>query len=505
MKSLKKIITACLMLVATLPLMQAEHLVVLAVNDTHSQIDPAADGKGGILRRRAIYDSERRAHKNVLVVHAGDAVQGTNYFSLYGGAVEYAAIDSLGYDMIIMGNHELDNGIDSLAHFYNHVKATKLSANYDLSASPLKGFVPYSVRAYGNKRVAFFGINVNPAGMVSQGHYNGLRFLEPMQVADATARYLKQVQKVDYVVMISHIGYDSMEPSEPNDSIVAATSHYIDFIIGGHSHSVIAPGSKQSLVHNADGKIVVIGQNGKSGKLVGKYDLDLETGKVTYSHITVDNTWDRAAQAYPAFQSWLARYKAGVDSLENNPVATSARYMPNSSWAAQNWLADAVDAIIAKLYKGGKKVDLCIMNKGGIRLDMPKGTVTEGLLQSMFPFDNRFMVLEVSGQDLLDAFKTMAYRGGDVVSRNVKVVYDKNCNIVSARINGKAVKPAARYLLATIDFLYNGGDYMTSLKNGKVLYKDDQRYGRHMLDYVKSLSQQGKTIDASDEPRFRQR
>ena len=55
------------------------------------------------------------------------------------------------------------------------------------------------------------------------------------------------------------------------------------------------------------------------------------------------------------------------------------------------------------------------------------------------------------------------------------------------------------------DFLYNGGDYMTSLKNGKVLYKDDQRYGRHMLDYVKSLSQQGKTIDASDEPRFRQR
>lgn len=505
MKSLKKIITACLMLVATLPLMQAEHLVVLAVNDTHSQIDPAADGKGGILRRRAIYDSERRAHKNVLVVHAGDAVQGTNYFSLYGGAVEYAAIDSLGYDMIIMGNHELDNGIDSLAHFYNHVKATKLSANYDMSATPLKGFMPYSVRAYGDKRVAFFGINVNPVGMVSQGHYNGLRFLEPMQVADATARYLKQVQKVDYVVMISHIGYDSMEPSDPNDSIVAATSHYIDFIIGGHSHTVIAPGSKQSLVPNADGKIVVIGQNGRSGKLVGKYDLDLESGKVTYSHIAVDNTWDRAAQAYPAFRAWLARYKAGVDSLESNPVATSARYMPNSSWAAQNWLSDAVNAIIPTLYKGDKKVDLCIMNKGGIRVDMPKGTVTEGLLQSMFPFDNRFMVIEVTGQDLLDAFKTMAYRGGDAVSRSVKVVYDKNCNIVSARIGGKTVKPSARYVLATIDFLYNGGDFMTSLKNGKVLFKDDQRYGKHMLDYVKRLSRQGKLIDAGDEPRFQQK
>lgn len=502
MKSLKKLLSACLLVALAVPLLQAEHLVILSVNDTHSQIDPARDGKGGILRRRAIYDSERRASKNVLLVHAGDAVQGTNYFSLYGGAVEYAAIDSLGYDMIILGNHELDNGIDSLAHYYNKIKATKITSNYDLSATPLKGFAPYTVKAYGDKRVAFFGINVNPDGMVAKGHYDGLRYLDPMQVADATAKYLKEVQKVDYAVMISHIGYDSMEPGDPNDSIIAARSHYIDFIIGGHSHTVIPPGSKQSLVANADGKIVTIGQNGKSGKLVGRYDLDLETGKVAYSHITVDNTWDKASHAYPAFEQWLGHYKHGVDSLENNPVATSARHMTSSDWAAMNWLTDAVMDIIPTLYKGGKKVDLCIMNKGGIRVDMPKGTVTEGLMQSMFPFDNRFMVIEVTGQDLLDAFKTMAYRGGDAVSRQVKVTYDKDCNIVSARIGGKAVKPKAHYVLATIDFLYNGGDFMTSLKNGTVLYSDGEKYGIHMLNYVKGLTKQGKQIDATDEPRF---
>ena len=89
--------------------LQAEHVTIIAVNDTHSQIEPASDGQGGLLRRRAIYDQLRRENPNTLLVHAGDAVQGTVYFSLFGGEVEYALMDSLGYDMIILGNHEFDN------------------------------------------------------------------------------------------------------------------------------------------------------------------------------------------------------------------------------------------------------------------------------------------------------------------------------------------------------------------------------------------------------------
>lgn len=483
-----------------MPAMEAEHLVIAAVNDTHSQIDPASDGKGGLLRRRAIYDQIRRENKNTMIIHGGDAVQGTIYFSLFKGEVEFAAIDSMGYDMITLGNHEFDNGIVKLADYYNRLKTPVVSTNYDFSATPVKGVMPYLIKTFGGKRVGFIGINVNPRGMVSEGNYDGLVYQNGALVADPTAKYLKEVQKVDYVVMVSHIGYFAEIPGEPCDSDVVTKSHYIDIVIGGHTHSEIKPGSPQANVKNADGKIVPIGQNGKYGKLVGVYDLDLETGKVEYKHIKVNSAYDEGAKKYPEFEKWLYPYKSKVDSIMNAPVGESARAMAASSDAYQNWLCDAVMDIIKTMYNG--KVDLCIMNKGGIRQDMPKGMVSEGLINSTFPFDNRFMVLDIKGKDLIEAFRIMSLRGGDAVSKQVSVVYNSKNEILSAKLNGKSIKPEQSYKLVTINFLANGGDFLDSLRNGKVLFTDTVPYGEHMLEYVKQLAAQGKKVDATDTPRF---
>lgn len=500
MNPFKKLLMVGLLVASIVPSVQAEHLVIAAVNDTHSQIDHASDGKGGLLRRRAIYDQIRRENKNTMIIHGGDAVQGTIYFSLFKGEVEFAAIDSMGYDMITLGNHEFDNGVVKLADYYNRLKTPVVSTNYDFSATPVKGVMPYLIKTFGGKRVGFIGINVNPRGMVSEGNYDGLVYQNGALVADPTAKYLKEVQKVDYVVMVSHIGYYAEIPGEPCDSDVVSKSHYIDIVIGGHTHSEIKPGSAQANVKNADGKIVPIGQNGKYGKLVGVYDLDLETGKVEYKHIKVNSAYDEAAKKYPEFDKWLYPYKSKVDSIMNAPVGESARAMAASSDAYQNWLCDAVMEIIKTMYTG--KVDLCIMNKGGIRQDMPKGMVSEGLINSTFPFDNRFMVLDIKGKDLIEAFRVMSLRGGDAVSKQVSVVYNSKNEILSAKLNGKQIKPEQSYKLVTINFLANGGDFLDSLRNGKVLFTDTVPYGEHMLEYVKQLAAQGKKVDAQDTPRF---
>ena len=493
----------CLCALMMVPALQAEHLVIIAVNDTHSQIDPASDGLGGVARRRAIYDQLRAQNPNTALIHAGDAVQGTLFFSLYRGEVEYALMDTLGYDAIILGNHEFDNGMEELAEHYRNVDAVKISANYDFSATPLNGlFQPYWVKAVGDKRVAFFGINVNPDGLIADTNCKQLGYRYAPGVADATARYLKEILGMDYAVMVSHIGYSSYEPTEPNDTLIIRRSHYIDMVISSHSHTTIKPGSGADRIPNADGKLIPIGQNGKSGKLVATYDLDLETGDIVYSQIPVDASWDEAASHYTAMNAWLDNYRHGVDSIMNNPVATSARFMKNSSDAAQNWVSDAAMEIIKEL-SGIKNIDCAIMNKGGIRTDMPKGTVTEGVIGSMFPFDNRFVVLEMPGEELLESIKLMCGRGGDAVSKELKATYNDKGELVKATINGKKINPKKTYIVATIDYLANGGDYMTPMTRCKRLFVDTQKYGNHILEYVKQLQAKGKMIDAKDDVRIK--
>ena len=493
----------CLCALVMVPALRAEHLMIIAVNDTHSQIDPASDGKGGVARRRAIYDKLRAENPNTVLIHAGDAVQGTLFFSLYRGEVEYSLMDTLGYDMILLGNHEFDNGMEELAAHYRNIDAVKVSTNYDFSDTPLNGlFQPYWVKAVGDKRVAFFGINVNPAGLIADMNCKNLRYRFAPDVADATARYLKEVQGVDYAIMVSHIGYSSYEPTEPNDSLIIAQSRYIDMVISSHSHTTIKPGSDMNDIANADGKQIPIGQNGKSGKYVATYDLDIESGEIVYNLIPVDASWDAAASRYTAMNRWLDKYRHGVDSIMNNPVATSARFLKNSSDAMQNWVSDATMEIIKDL-SGIKNIDCAIMNKGGIRTDMPKGTVTEGVIGSMFPFDNRFVVLEMPGTELIESVKLMCGRGGDAVSKELKATYNDKGELVKATVKGKKIDPKKTYIVATIDYLANGGDYMTPMTRCNRLFVDTQKYGNHILEYVKKLEAAGKKIDAKDEVRIK--
>ena len=502
MVRLRNLMLVCLCALMVVPALRAEHLMIIAVNDTHSQIDPASDGKGGVARRRAIYDHLRAQNPNTVLIHAGDAVQGTLFFSLYRGEVEYALMDTLGYDAIIPGNHEFDNGMEELAAHYRNIDAAIISANYDGSATPLKGlFQPYWIKAVGDKRVAFFGINVNPTGMIADMNCKNLIYHPAPDVADATARYLKEVQGVDYAIMVSHIGYSSYEPTEPNDTLIIGHSHYIDMVISSHSHTTIKPGSGADRIANADGKLIPIGQNGKSGKLVATYDLDLETGDIVYNHIPVDASWDGAASRYTAMNQWLDHYRHGVDSIMNNPVATSARFMKNSSNAVQNWVSDAAMEIITGL-SGIKNIDCAIMNKGGIRTDMPQGTVTEGVIGTMFPFDNRFVVLEMPGTELIETLKVMCGRGGDAVSKELRATYDGKGQLVKATLKGKKIDPKKTYIVATIDYLANGGDYMVPMTRCKRLFVDTQKYGNHILQYVKKLTAAGKKIDAKDDVRI---
>jgi 2',3'-cyclic-nucleotide 2'-phosphodiesterase (5'-nucleotidase family) len=274
-------------------------------------------------------------------------------------------------------------------------------------------------------------------------------------------------------------------------------------IVGGHTHTLLKPGDPRTQVRNADGKIIPIGQNGKSGKYVAVYDIDLDDFSVKYNLIKLDKSFDSKAN-YPAMDAWLAPYKFKVDSVMNNVLGKSVLAMGDGDNASQNWLCDAVLEMLPGI-SGVKNIDGVIMNKGGIRQPMPKGDVTEGLMGSMFPFDNRFLVVEVKGSDLLEALRVMATRGGDAVSKGFQVEYtgsNDNPTISKAKLNGKKINPNKTYLIGTIDYLANGGDHMDALGKGARVFIDTVPYGEHMKDYIKKLTKEGRVVDASDAPRM---
>ena len=152
--------------------------------------------------------------------------------------------------------------------------------------------------------------------------------------------------------------------------------------------------------------------------------------------------------------------------------------------------------------QSGLNVDLAIMNKGGIRQPMPTGNVSEGLIRSMFPFNNKLVVIDVSGENLLKAFEVMASRGGDAVSNSVKVLYKKDGSIEVATVRGIVVNRAKMYRVATLDYLAHGGDHLNSLESKDFIYVDDMKFGDRVFDYVKKLGINDVVIQPSSRPRM---
>lgn len=482
---------------------QAERLVMLHTNDTHSQIDPDdQDGLGGIARRKVLIDSIRNAEKNVLLIDAGDAVQGTLYFNLFGGEVEQKAMNALGYDMRILGNHEFDNGADSLAQVLKLANAELLATNYDMSKSQLGSlFEKYTTRKFEGKKIGFIGINLDPKGMIAEGNYNDVVYKDALEAANSAAWWLKNVDTCDMVVAITHIGYMPSVP--PGDSYLAKNSRNIDVIIGGHSHDLILPGQEKMpyYITNLDGREVLVTQEGKAGKYLGEIDIDLDNLSTDYKVHRIDSRLDDRLD--PAIAQIIAPYRAGVDSLMALPVGRLGRELPRDSQVILNWGTDMVNDIAKKM---DPTVDFTILNKGGLRRGLPKGTITEGQIKTLMPFNNRIQIIDIKGSELLPAFRQMAKIGGNGVSKGVVVKYEKADKkgempeIESVTVNGEWLDPDKTYRVATIEYLAGGGDYMPTLANHenvatsqKVLYDD-------VLDYIRALK--NKKMNPTGEDRF---
>lgn len=256
---------------------QNNKLVILHTNDTHSQLEPTAPDAvrnpdmGGYARRLGVINQVREQEPNVLLVDAGDFSQGTPYYNFFKGRVEVQGINRMAYDAVTLGNHEFDNGMDTLAAILKLADFPIVSSNYDVRESVIADYVkPYLVLEKGGIRIGIFGLGAELKGLVMEEQYKGIKYLDPVKTAKKYERLLKKHEKCDVIVCLSHLGSDSTT-TKINDFQVAKLSEYVDVFIGGHSHTLL----ENVKINNAKGKPVVIAQMGKSGLFLGRVDLHL--------------------------------------------------------------------------------------------------------------------------------------------------------------------------------------------------------------------------------------
>jgi 5'-nucleotidase len=260
-------------------------ITILHTNDQHSQIDPlpANDrnaGKGGVARRATLVKRIRAENPNTLLIDAGDAFQGTPYFNFYKGEVEYKSMSAIGYDVVTLGNHDFDNGVEGLAAAMKFATFEFVSTNYDVRGTPIESRVkPYVVRDIAGVRVGIFGLGINPEGLITPENFKGIKYYDPVKVSRGAVQVLREREHCAMVVCASHLGYyPNPKQNELGDTQVASQVDGIDFIASGHTHTFM---KEPVVTKQPSGGSTIIFQVGKSGIYLGRVDFTVKANKVT--------------------------------------------------------------------------------------------------------------------------------------------------------------------------------------------------------------------------------
>jgi len=477
-------------------------ITVIHTNDTHSQIDPIYSDEhphGGVVERAAFIEKMRHDDPALLYIDAGDMVQGSPYFNIYNGEVEIKAMNKQGLLASTFGNHEFDNGLNFLGDMLHIAAFPILSCNYDCTGTVLEKYVQRKmvIERHGVK-IGLTGVTVNPENLIFNKNWEGIKYTDPSSSANKVAAELR-AEGCDIVILISHVGYF------PTDSIgdrqIARNSKDIDIIIGGHTHTDIENGFKMD---NADGKPIWITQTGAKASPIGRVKIEMKKSsnrnrKYEVEDMKIDKLhpgMDDMSEYGLSMMDFITPFKDSLDLKMNivlgDAPETMVRTRPQSLLG--NFAADALLELGEKYY--GHKMDVGIMNVGGLRSDLDRGNVTLGTMYRIFPFENTLTILELKGKYLEKLFKSIAGKGLEALSGvniTLSTIKDRT-EAVDIKVGGEPIDPERTYYISTIDYLAEGNDGLTALTNAHKITNTGMLLRDVMTKYVQDLTASGKKV-----------
>ena len=397
-------------------------VTILYTNDVHTYIDKQSPK----LTYAAIADlkqSYQNAGKDVLLVDAGDHVQGTAYGSMDEGASIIKLMNAAGYDVATPGNHEFDYGMDRAKAIMKEADFPYLSCNWVDLRTTLRVLPSVKVFVRGGRRIAFVGVTTpetftksTPAYFMDkaqrkyiydiQGGEDGKKLYDAVQKAIDKAKLL-----ADVVIGLGHLGVDPSSSPWTSEEVIAHTSGF-DAFIDGHSHTVME--NKQ--VQDASGKAVTLTQTGSYFANVGEMTIAAD-GTITTKLIPTHEGMDAGIAAMQT--SWVntvddmlgEKIAVGDSDFYVSDPATGKRRIRSAETNLGDFVADGIYAYFNEVEK--LHCDLAIMNGGGIRADVPAGDWTFKTCKQVSPFGNVACLMSVTGKQIQDALEFAARFAGE--------------------------------------------------------------------------------------------
>ena len=486
--------------------------VILHTNDVHGSIELYAK----VAAMKGDYEAQGA---QVILADAGDYSQGTVYVSVNKGKDAVTMMNAAGYDVATIGNHEFDYGYAQLKSNLDSAAFKVVCANVLQDGSPV--FDAYTMINKGGVQVAFVGLETPEAQTkANPALIQGLTFLagDEMYAAVQTQVDAARTAGADIVIVLTHLGVDSSsEPNTSYDLYEKVTG--IDFIIDGHSHTVMTKGPEGEPIQSTGTALNNIGvitidnatKKIESNELIPIWHTEEVDGKEVpvYDYTKSDETVANAAKAI------IDPIDADYDQkFAESAVDLNGAKAPGNRTEETN-LGDLItDAMMWAIKTKAPGVDMnnavAITNGGGIRAAIAKGDITKKDVNTVLPFGNTLAVVYVKGSELLEALEVSTYCtpkslggfpqfAGMEVELNTACEYDandttypgstyfgpKSINRITIKtVNGKAFDKDATYAVITNNFLAAGGDTYYAFAAAQTQFDTGLPLDEILMEYI---------------------
>ncbi|MFN0157960.1 MAG: bifunctional metallophosphatase/5'-nucleotidase [Bacteroidota bacterium] len=412
---------------------------------------------GGSATLLAYMNKAGRGKENVVLLNAGDDFQGTPVSSITMGKSQIDLMNMIKPDAVVLGNHEFDYGISELRKNLTAARYPILASNlYDSTTGSI--FATASiVKTAGRVKLGIIGLlPPDLDGLTVKGTLQGMRLLNMDSVVMTHAKQLREDERVDIVVIVSHMGVDE-------DTMLAGRVNGIDLIVGGHSHTPL----HQPIRKN---KTIVV-QAGSWGRYLGRLQLsvDLAGDSIrTYTGELIE-TKVGVYEPDPSVTSVVSHLESLVDKELNQTIGTlTVEWKRNFRGESNvgNWQAD--------VFRSYARTDIAFMNSGGLRKDMQPGVIKKRDIWEMNPFGNTLGTFTVTGVQLKSMVEWQAAGKGELMQIS-GLTYEFDSSkpfgemIASVKVDGVEIDPVRTYSIVTNNYVAGHLDKLFGLEQSVVI------------------------------------